>query len=478
MRGKVPALLAVAAFTLAACGGGDDGGDAAEDTAAADDSAAAAEETAAADETAAAEESAAAPAGDGVQLRYSLWDANQLPAYEACAAAFNSANPGISVTVEQQGWDDYWNAITTGFVSGTAPDVFTNHLARYPEFAETEQILPLNDYIAADAVDTSQYFPGLVDLWKTPEGDQFGLPKDWDTIALVANKQMVADAGIDEASLASLTWNPQDGGTFEETIAALSIDANGVRGNEEGFDPTNVATYGFGLVNTGGGNGQTEWSWLAVSNGWNFMDQPYWGNAFKYDDPKFVETIDWIKGAIEKGYAPPFEVFSATGHNDLFKAGQTATTSLGSWEIGDVLASEFETTFFPTPVGPTGARASMFNGLADSISASTEHPDEAWQWVKFLASADCQNLVADTAVVFPAIPAAAETVKTVRAGQGVDVSAFTVHVEEGTTFTFPIADYAADRDAIMNPAMEAVFTGSDTASTLADANAEVNALFE
>lgn len=469
MRGKAPVLLAAAALVLAACGG-DDGGDAASEGTS--------EATGEATATAAATgDTAEVPSGDAVQLRYSLWDANQLPAYEACASAFKTANPGISVTVEQQGWDDYWNAITTGFVSGTAPDVFTDHLAKYPEFAETGTILPLNDYIAADSVDTAQYFPGLVDLWKTPEGDQFGLPKDWDTIALVANQQMVADAGIDPASLASLTWNPQDGGTFEETIAALSIDANGVRGNEPGFDPANVATYGFGLVGTGGGNGQTEWSWLAASNGWTFTDEPFWGTSFNYDDPTFIETIDWIKGVIEKGYAPPFEVFSATGHNDLFKAGQTATTSLGSWEIGDATAAEFETTFFPTPVGPTGQRASMFNGLADSISASTEHPDEAWQWVKFLASADCQNLVAESAVVFPAIPAAAETVKTVRSEQGVDVSAFTVHVEDGTTFTFPISDYAADRDAIMGPAMEAIFTGSDTASTLADANAEVNALF-
>ncbi len=288
---------------------------------------------------------------------------------------------------------------------------------------------------------------------------------------------MVADAGIDPATLSSLTWNPTDGGTFEETIAALSIDTNGVRGNEPGFDPKNVATYGFGLVGTGGSNGQTEWSWLAESNGWGFMDTPFWGTSFNYDDPKFVETIDWIKSMIEKGYAPPFEAFSATGHNDLFKAGQTATTSLGSWEIGDVLAAEFDTTFFPTPVGPTGKRASMFNGLGDSISASTEHPEEAWEWVKFLASADCQNLVADTAVVFPALPEAAEKVKQVRAGEGVDVSAFTVHVEDGTTFTFPIADYSADRDAIMGPAMEAVFTGADTASTLADANKQVNDIF-
>jgi multiple sugar transport system substrate-binding protein len=482
MRGKLPALLAIAALSIAACGGDDnENGDAADDTA--DDDGSTASATAAATDDAASATAAAtddaAVSSDAVPITYQLWDANQLPAYEACAGAFETANPGIDVQVKQLGWDDYWTGITTGFVSGTAPDVFTDHLAKYPEFAETEQILPLNEYIERDGVDTTIYFPGLVDLWRTPDGNQFGLPKDWDTIAFAANNQMLTDAGIDTATLGDLAWNPTDGGTFEQLMAHLSIDTNGVRGDEAGFDAANVATYGFGLVGAGGGYGQTEWSFFAASNGWEFMNQPIWGTEFNYDDPKFVETISWIKGLIDKGYAPPFEVFSATGHNDLFKAGQTATTSLGSWEIGDIVAAEFETTFFPTPIGPTGARASMFNGLADSISAGTEHPDEAWQWVKFLSSQACQDLVADTAVVFPAIPSAADTVKTARADQGVDVSAFTTHVENGTTFTFPIADYAADLGAIMGPAMEAVFTGAgEPAAILADANAQVNDLFK
>ncbi len=470
MRTKAPAFLAGAALLVAACGGSSDTSDgAATDGAATDTTAAGSDTTAAGGDTEAS--------GDAVTISYTMWDANQLPAYEACAAAFNEANPNIVVEAKQEGWDDYWTSITTGFVSGTAPDVFTNHLAKYPEFAETEQILPLNDWIERDGIDTAAYFPGLVDLWQRPGGEQYGLPKDWDTIALTANSAMLEAAGIDPSTLGDLTWNPTDGGTFEELMAALSVDTNGVRGNEAGFDPTSVATYGFGFVGTGGSNGQTEWSFLAATNGFEFTNEPVWGTEFNYDDPAFVETIDWIKGLIEKGFAPPFEVFSATGHNDLFKAEQTATTSLGSWEIGDVLAAEFETVFFPTPVGPNGSRASMFNGLADSISASTEHPEEAWEWVKFLASADCQNLVADTAVVFPAIPEAADKVKQVRSEQGVDVSAFTVHVEEGTTFAFPIADYSADRDAIMGPAMEAIFTGADTAETLADANEQINALF-
>ena len=467
MRGNTPAILVVAALTIAACGGDDDSDSASEP--AADEPVADSADEEPADEPEAS--------GDATTIRYSLWDANQLPAYEACATAFQEANPNVSIDIEQLGWDDYWTGITTGFVSDSAPDVFTNHLARYPEFAETQQILALNDQIDTDGVDTTIYFEGLVDLWARPDGSQYGLPKDWDTVALVVNDDMLGDAGVDPATLTDLTWNPQDGGTFEELIAALSVDGNGVRGNEDGFDSGNVETYGFGFVGAGGGVGQTEWSWLAITNGWEFMDEPYWGTEFNYDDPAFIETIDWVKGVIDKGYAPPFEVFSATGHNDLFKAGATATTSLGSWEIGDILAADFDTTFFPTPVGPSGERASMFNGLADSISAGTDHPDESWQWVEFLASADCQDLVGDAAVVFPAIPEAAEAAQQARADAGVDVSAFTVHVEDGTTFTFPIADYAADRDAIMGPAMEAIFTGSDTASTLEDANSEVNDLF-
>lgn len=473
MRGKLPAFLAVAALTVAACGGDDEATDTTkggETTTAATDGGG--------DATTPAETTPAEPSGDRVAISYQLWDANQLPAYQACEAAFEAQNGAIDVQIEQLGWDDYWSGITTGFVSGTAPDVFTDHLAKYPEFAETGQILALNDYIARDAIDSSAYFPGLSDLWTRPNGDVFGLPKDWDTIAFVVNKAMLDEAGIDAASLGDLTWNPQDGGTFEQVMAKLTVDGNGVRGDEAGFDPANVATYGFGLVGAGGGYGQTEWSFFAASNGFQYMNEPFWGTEFKYDDPKFVETISWLQGLIAKGYAPPFEVFSATGHNDLFKAGATATTSLGSWEIGDATKAEFETLFFPTPVGPTGQRASMFNGLADSISASSQHPDEAWEWVKFLASADCQNLVADTAVVFPAIPEAADKVKAARAAQGVDVSAFTTHVENGTTFTFPIADHAAEIGEIMGPAMEDIFAnGADPATVLAEATAAINALF-
>ncbi|HTF52722.1 MAG TPA: sugar ABC transporter substrate-binding protein, partial [Pseudonocardia sp.] len=51
-----------------------------------------------------------------VEIRYVLWDANQLPAYQSCAEAFHTGNPGITVKVEQMGWNDYWTGLALGMV--------------------------------------------------------------------------------------------------------------------------------------------------------------------------------------------------------------------------------------------------------------------------------------------------------------------------------------------------------------------------
>jgi ABC-type glycerol-3-phosphate transport system substrate-binding protein len=60
--------------------------------------------------------------------------------------------------------------------------------------------------------------------------------------------------------------------------------------------------------------------------------------------------------------------------------------------------TDFDVGFAKLPGGSEG-RKSMFNGLADSIWVGTQHPEEAWQWVKFLASPECQNITIMTPVM-------------------------------------------------------------------------------
>ena len=170
---------------------------------------------------------AAKPAqAQSVKLNYWLWDSNQLPMYQQCAANFTKANPGITVDVQQKGWDDYWTGITAGFVSGTAPDVFTDHLAKYPEFANNDQIVDLAPLIAKDKVDTKQYLSGLYDVWGK-NGKQYGLPEGLGHDRVFYNKNMVTKAGVTDAELANMTWDPKTGGTFEKVLKKLTVRRQG-----------------------------------------------------------------------------------------------------------------------------------------------------------------------------------------------------------------------------------------------------------
>ncbi|WP_405145838.1 sugar ABC transporter substrate-binding protein [Sphaerisporangium sp. NBC_01403] len=365
----------------------------------------------------------AGQAAEKVTLSYSLWDPNQLPAYQECADAF-SAKTGIQVKITQQGWEDYWNGITTSLVSGTAPDVITNHVAYYPELAANSQLLDIQPYVDKDKIDLSQYTGDLASLW-VKDGKRYGLPQDWDTIALVYNVKDITDAGVDPAGLKDLTWNPADGGTFGELIKKLTIDKNGKRGDQPGFDKSKVKTYGWGLEQGGGVVGQTQWSWMPLSMGFQYLDKNPFGTDYKLDDPRLAQALTWWQDQMKAGYIMPREKAGKLGLEPMMQTDQAALIPDGSWRINTwAQSTQQKFAFAPLPQGPQG-RKTIINGLAPSITAGTKHPDQAWEWVKFLGSSGCQDLVAKRAVVFPAIKTAAAAAVEAQKAKGLDVSAYT-----------------------------------------------------
>lgn len=415
-------------------------------------------------------------------IDYWLWDSVQQPGYQQCADWFEEEHPDINIRITQYGWDDYWSKLTAGFIADRAPDVFTNHLGQYPQFVDLDVLRPLDGLEATSSIDDSAYAGELADLWKGQDGHRYGTPKDWDTVAYFYDAKVIEEAGITEEQLATMTWNPDDGGTFEDIVAHLTIDKNGVRGDEPGFDKNNVEVYG--LASEGGGGsayGQTQWAQYAASlEEWTTLDQNPWGNHFNYDDPEFQKTIEWYFGLAEKGYMPTFDTFGEqTGTYQQFSAGKAALSPNGSWMIASYMTvPDVELKLAPTPVGPSGERASMFNGLADSVTKLSDSPEEAAQWVAYMAGAECQNIIAEAGVVFPARTEATERSLEVRQEAGLDVSAFTVHVDEGTTQLMPVTRHAADITALMNPAFEAIYIGTAPASSLTGLNDQLNELLE
>ena len=415
-------------------------------------------------------------AAQSQEISYWMWDNRQAPVYQQCADAFHARHPDITVKITQEGWDNYWTTLTTSLISGEAPDVFVNHVSRFPEFAANGVLTDMTPLIEADGYDMTGFLPGLATTWNR-DGAQYGMPKDWDTVAIVYNSQKLEEAGLTPDDLSELTWNPADGGSFQTAIAHLTVDAAGKRGDEPGFDPAGVTTYGLAL-NPISEFGQTEWSYLAASTGWSHIDGP-WANRYHYDDPRLAETFTWLRDlARVNGYMPRAEQQGKLGGETLFVAGQAAMTVHGSWMIGWFADNaSFPFGFAPVPAGPEGRR-SMFNGLADSIWAGSANQDAAWEWVKFLGSSECQTIVGQSGVVFPARPEGVEAAIAAHKAAGIDTSAFTDLAKPETTFPYPMTDYGNEIAATFKAALQQVMLGDgDPVEILKSANEEANSHF-
>lgn len=412
-------------------------------------------------------------------VEYWMWDASQLPAYEACAKAFE-AKTGIKVNITQIAWGDYWTKLTAGFIAGTGPDAFTDHISKFAQFVDLEVLVPLEKQAAWAGVDESSFQEGLIDLWKGEDGHQYGCPKDWDTVAVFYNRDMLAQAGLSEADLADWSWNPEDGGTFEKVIAHLTVDKNGVRGDEPGFDKNRVAVYGLGIQDAGTGDGQTQWSPFTGSAGdWFYTNKETWGDHYRYDEKVFQDTMDWYFGLVDKGYMPPRGAFSSTTSTDVqLGSGKIAMCFNGSWMFGTYAKLDVKVGIAANPVGPNGKSVSLFNGLGDSISKQSANIDNASKWVAFLGTAEAQDIVASHGIVFPAIASSTKKAVKVFEATGLPTKPFTQHLEDKSTFFFPLTYFGADVGAIMKPATDDLWANRVPASTLTTYNEQVNLLFK
>lgn len=130
----------------------------------------------------------------------------------------------------------------------------------------------------------------------------------------------------------------------------------------------------------------------------------------------------------------------------------------------------------PTPTGPDGSRASIFNGLADSIWSGSKKKNAAATWVEYLTSPACQDVAGQQEVVFPAIASGTRNAQATFAGRDIDVKSFTQHVEDKS----PVPDFGqrCEIATIMPPAVDAVLEGQADPLSLTAANAQVNALFK
>lgn len=387
------------------------------------------------------------------------WDANQATAYKKCLPGFEKENPDITVKISQYTYNDYWTKLTAGFIGGNAPDAFMNGNIYTPEFAKQGQLLALNSYLKKSDYNLDASGIGMAQWPKYPDGNYYGVPKDFSTQGLYYTTSALKDAGISADQLENATWNPTDGGSFQKIIEHLTIDKNGVRGDEAGFDKNNVKTYGISSLEGGNLDGQTTWAQFAPTTGWTPMAKGNFPDSFEYNDSRFLSTIAWATKMSDDGFAPKFNQFSNSG-DQLLGSGTIAIALDGSW-LQNSYSKIANVAVAMPPVGPNGKRAAEAASIGNNIWKGSKNPDAAWKWISYMSSTPCETIVGTSGSILPndkdALAASSEALKK----KGFDNSALVDQVnQDGMLWYAPLYSGGTQVQSSLVPMTEQYWTGA------------------
>lgn len=314
-----------------------------------------------------------------VTLSYAIWDSGQKPGLRKIADEFEAANPGIKIDIEVIAWGDYWTMLEAAATGGKLPDVFWMHSNEIYKYASNGMLLNITDKAKkTTAFDMKKYPQGLVNIYNF-KGNQYAIPKDFDTIGLWYNKTMFDAAGVKYPD-ATWTWD-----TMYEAAKKLTNKSAGTYGvcaglhNQEGY-------YNFIYQNGG----------TVIS-----ADKKKSG----YDDPATIEAMEFYIKLIKNGLSPSLELSAVSDSTpaEMIGSGIVAMGFFGSWNLSGFTANEYFAKNCDVAVLPRAKnQASIFNGLGHAIAFNTKNPDEAWKFVEYLSSKKGQDRQAELGVAISA----------------------------------------------------------------------------
>ena len=312
-------------------------------------------------------------------ISYAIWDVNQQPSMQKIIAAFNKVYPNITVNIQltPSSGGAYWTKMKTLAQGKNLPDVFWMNGPNVELFALNNQLLALDPLVGAGVIKKSDYPDALVNLY-TANGTFYGVPKDFDTIGLYYNKDLLAKAGVAEPT-ASWTWD--------------DLKTNGKKIS----DHFGGKVFGFAGDLTGG---QTSWYNTMLQAGGYIISPDHKKSG--YDLPGSIQGLQFWADLIAAGVSPTMQQLTTTYANDWFTSGKLAMVMDGDWEtapyhqaFGDKLG------VVSLAQGPKSNQC-VIHGLANVISATTKNPEAAMAFVTFLGNRSSALVQAEAGAVIPA----------------------------------------------------------------------------
>lgn len=316
-------------------------------------------------------------AQEKVKLKYTYWGSPlEREAQAQMLKGFMEAYPHIEVEGIHIP-SDYTTKITAMVAAGEAPDVGQLDEGLAMQWAEEGAVLDLMPFIDKDPDVSIESRLPMTWYWYDGGQKTIGTNLAVEVIVLFYNKDIFDKAGVPYPPSKPGEWTWEE---FVETARALTVDRNGRRPGDPGFDPNRIQTYGVAFG--------TSWGVLLPfvwSNGGDWFDED--AREVLIDQPESVEALQNLADLIYKHrVAPtPTQMESLPAYNILLQTQRVAMVIDGQWALLDLAKSRFNLGVAPLPIYKEPVALEL--GAPNVIFAQTKHPEEAWLLYKWTTTA-------------------------------------------------------------------------------------------
>ena len=324
-------------------------------------------------------EAAAQPDGEKITLTFIVDTINEghVKVRDQWAKEFMEANPNVTVdhqTVPQE----YTTKIQTLFAAGTPADIYRylQEVTPIITVAEKGMHLQLDDSIAKDSYDLTDFRPDAVNLYRWEE-KLYALPRDYGNQNLFYNLDLLTEAGVEPPPA---DWEDKSF-TFDQFLdAAMKLTKrSGDRTEQWGF-----------LIN----RGQRPWaSWL-YNNGGALVHRDESGLATDcaLTDPASVEALQFLQDLMYTHQVSPTpDLESEMGGFELFASGRVAMMMNNPSSVNQYRTIEaFQWDVATLPIGNAERRGTGGGGTGWAAAAATKAPDMAWAFLQHISSAEAE----------------------------------------------------------------------------------------
>ncbi len=279
--------------------------------------------------------------------------------------AFKAANPGVNVKWEPIA-QDYSTVLKTNLAAGTEADVFYIDVSDIDSLMKTGKLLALDDYMAKTGTSKNDFVSTLINAFSY-NGKVYGIPKDFNTLGLVYNKDLFKAAGIAEPT--------NDWSWTDLSAAAKKLTTGGVVGLSLPADAARFMPFlwqaGGDLANINNAAGQAATDF-------------YTGFEAK-------DSVSKLPSELGMGWP-----------GEAFEKGKAAMVFEGGWLPAD-LNNNFKSVNYGVVQMPKGTagKSNLIFTVSYSVSAKTKNPNAAWALTNYLTGADNQAKVLKAGFALP-----------------------------------------------------------------------------